>query len=209
MNEHYENETDREWAEQEEAMNRFMDKIDGEQNMMKYFSHFANFPTKTKKDIFRNLGIIAGCTALVFWCVFGLKYKDPLLFLVYGAITLFLCWKIFATFFYLRHAHFITFTGVLTESYPVGSKVLGDKHFIFKIVAEDGRELCFPYYDSQQFYFDQEVTLFINNRARIEMSEWGPYVSQYIEMIPTKEIDAKVEFLHGGGRDISAKEYLD
>lgn len=201
---------DKEWEAQEKRMLEFMDQTDSEQKLMKLYSKFSNFPQNIKKNIIINLITIIALTVIVVMSVVYLDYKHPLLFIVYLAASIFLGWKVFITYFYLKHAHFITFTGKITESYPVGSKISGNKHFVLKIVSDDGKELCFPYYDSQTLHFDQYVTLFINNNAAVDLSQWGPYISQYIEVIPTDEINSRLKLLdETDSTTMKAQDYIN
>lgn len=200
---------DKEWEEQERKMIKYMDQVDMEQRFLKLYSKFSNFPQSIKKNIITRIAFIIGIIILVFTAVFYLDYKNPVIFLIATVIPLFLLWQIFITFFYLKHAHFITFTGKITESYPVGTKITGNKHFVLKIISDSGKELCFPYYGSESFVYDQYLTLFINNNAKIDLSQWGPYLSQYIEVIPTDEIEARMELLDSVNSDsLKATDYL-
>lgn len=200
---------DKEWEEQERQLEKVMDAADAEQKMLKLYSHFSNFPRDTKMDIIRNICIVIGLTVFFFFSIFRLKYSSPVLYVAYITITVFLLWKVFATFFYLKHVHFITFTGKVVEAFAVGTKITGSKHWVVKLRSEEGRELCFPYYGSQKIYYDQNITLFINNQAEVDLSQWGPYISKYIEAIPTEEIETRLKFFdENAANNIKVQDYL-
>lgn len=199
-----------EWKEQEEKMLKYMSQTDMEQNYMKMYSRFSNFPSNIKKGIIINAIILCASAILMVLCILKLKYYSPLLIVAYILLTVILGWKIITTFFYLRHAHFITFTGRITESHVVGTKLMNNKHHVIKLVADDGKELSFPYYENSSLYFDQYITLFINNNAEIIPSSYGPYIERYIEAVPTDEIKSRME-MFGEFEDgsMGARDYID
>jgi len=183
------------WEEESKKMQAYMEETSMEQKYMKMYSCFSNFPTKIKREIITSICFVIGLTVLVLMCVFAMGYHTLLLFLVYTVITIFLIWKVFSTFFYLRHAHFVSFTGRITDSHIEGTKIFGTKHHILKLTADDGKELSFPFYGSETLNFDQYITLFININAEIMPSPYGPYVEQYIEAVPTDEIEARMSMM--------------
>lgn len=189
------------WIEKENVKNDY-------RNMYKSFS---NFPSLSKKTIYSNLTAIGIATILFCLCVLGMKYRAPLVFAVYILALLYFGFSIFTIFYRLRNANFIVFTGKITESFVVGSKLTNDKHFVLKLVSDDGKELAFHYYDKKQVNFEQELTLFIQEDATVDVTNYGPTISTYIEVIPTAELDARFEFFdkNEDTSEISAKDYID
>lgn len=198
-----------EWEKERLEMMEHMKKSYEEEEYLQMYSSFTNFPSNIKKNIIFNLSMITGLTIAIFVCVFAIHYFSLILFLTYFLFVGFLGWKTFSVFFYLKHVHFITFTGKIVESYFAGTKLTANKHFVLKLLSDDGKELCFPYYDNQTLNFDQYITLFINKDSEIIASPYGPMIESYIEAVPTEEIQAKLSLFKSKehGR-VNIKEYL-
>lgn len=177
------------------------------------YAKFENFPNNVKKQIYTNAVIMAGGVVLLALCIFGLKYVSVILCAAFGLIEFYLGIKLWATFHYLRNAKFKAFTGKIVESYPVGTKLMNNKHFVIKLRNEKDKELCFRYFGNENFKFDQNITLFIRENSDVVSSNYGPLVETYIEAIPTDDIKAKIQMIdaseEGRGSTMSLDSFLD
>ena len=167
----------------------------------KLYSNFSNFPIYIKKNIIINLAIIF--SIILTFIIFLTKLNFLLIF--------FLGFRCIYTISVLKNVNFVEFTGKVIESYPVGSKITKDFHFIVKLLSDDGKTLCFRYFRKETLMFDQYVTIYMNENEKISASNYGPMIENYIEAIPTDELDSKFKFtdLENGTSEISAEEYIN
>lgn len=172
-------------------LDEFAEETEKKNKYRKIYSRFENFPSNVKKTLFINLVIIIFVFILCFACIFKLKYVTPLLICVSFAIIFFLGIKSIMTIRYLKYADFITFTGKIIESYPIGSKLTNNFHYIVKLQNDEGKELCFRYFDKQTLMYDQSLTLFIRENSEIISSNYGPLIENYIEVVPTDDIESR------------------
>lgn len=174
-------------------LDEFIEQTEKKDKYKKLYSSFDNFPADIKKNIYMNIGIIIGIFFLFFICAFKLHYISALLIITCIAIVLFLGIKTIMTIRYLKTANFISFTGKIVESYPIGSKITNDSHYIIKLLSDDGKELCFRYFGKKTLMFDQYITIFIRENSEITTSDYGPLIETYIEAVPTDEIESRMK----------------
>lgn len=194
-------------------LDEFAAETEKKDRFRKVYSKFENFPANVKKNLFINLIIILSVFILCMICIFKLKYITPLLIAVTLAIIFFLGIKSIMTIRYLKYADFVTFTGKIVESYPVGSKLTNNFHYIVKLQNDEGKELCFRYFDKQTLMYDQSLTLFIRENSEIVSSNYGSLIENYIEVVPTDDIESRfiLEDIKddNNGETVSVKDYLE
>lgn len=194
-------------------MMKFVKNSEEKDTYMKIYSKFDNFPSNIKKQVFINIIIMIMVAIAFFVCVFGIKYISAILLITCGILEFYLGIKVWSTFFYFKNARFKSFTGKIIESYPVGSKITNNKHYVIKLKSENGKELCFKYFGSANLLYDQSITLFIHENSTITSSNYGPLVETYIEAVPTDDIKSKLEFMklqeEDGTDTISVDTFLD
>lgn len=177
----------------------------------KLYSNFNNFPVYIKKNIIINTTIIFAIILTFILFITKLHYFSFLFLIVCLLIIFFLGFRSIYTISILKNVNFIEFTGKIIESYPVGSKITKNRHFIVKLLSDDGKTLCFRYFRKESLVFDQYITIYMNEYEKIISSNYGPMIENYIEAIPTDEITSKFEFAKStdGNSEISAEEYIN
>lgn len=177
----------------------------------KLYSNFSNFPICIKKNIIINLAIIFSIILTFIIFLTKLNYFSILFLIVCVLLIFFLGFRCIYTISVLKNVNFVEFTGKVIESYPVGSKITKDFHFIVKLLSDDGKTLCFRYFRKETLMFDQYVTIYMNENEKISASNYGPMIENYIEAIPTDELNSKFKFtdLENGTSEISAEEYIN
>ena len=78
---------------------------------------------------------------------------------------------------------------------------------------DEGKELCFRYFDKQTLMYDQSLTLFIRENSEIISSNYGPLIENYIEVVPTDDIESRfiledIKDDNNGGT-VSVEDYLE
>lgn len=199
--------------EYDDFFDKFCEQIDKKEEYRKFYSSFENYPTSIKKMIFINISISLMILILFLICVL---YKDYFTFLLLAVCTLiisYLLLKVYVVISSFKNANFVTFTGKIIDSYECGSKVLNNKHFIIKLLSDEQKEMCFKYFGEEDFSYDQYLTLFIPEQAEIIISDYGPMVKSYIEVVSTDEIESRekiVEMKESKGKEkITANEFIN
>ena len=157
----------------------------------KMYSKIENFPKNIKNTIYFNAIIIGIVIICYFLALVQFKYFSGLLTAFSICLVAFLAIKTISLIAYFKNASFITFTGKIIESYPIGAKITNNLHFIIKLEDYEGKTLAFEYYDKNPLKFNQLITIFMREQSEISASDYGPFISSYIEVIPTDEIIAK------------------
>jgi hypothetical protein len=176
-----------------EELKKFGEDAKKQEKYRNIYSSFNNYPINIKKEIIKNILIAIAVTIAFLYCVFSIHYISVLLVVSCVALVGYLLLKTWAIDRHLKYADFIDFTGEIVESYPVGSKLANNFHYVIKLRNDEGKELCFRYFDNESLVFGQSITLFIRENAEVTTSAYGPIIENYIEAIPTDEIESKMQ----------------
>ena len=84
-------------------------------------------------------------------------------------------------------------TGNIIETYPIGSKLTNNFHYILKLGDENGKVLCCRYFDKDTLMYNQSMTIFIRRNSEITTCDYGPIIESYITVVPTDDIISKIE----------------
>lgn len=202
----YEQPMDEEMEKEFKYLDKMLERADEKNMYINMYKRFSNFPSNIKKDITFQACVIAAAWLLFLVSVIWLHYFSAVLLVALVGINVYMGLRIWTTFFYLKNAYFVTFTGKITESNPIGSKLTNNKHYILKLTNdESGKEMCFHYYGSQNLQYGQEMTLFLRHDATINPTSYGPMAESYIEAVLTDEIEA----YKNRDNDNSARHYID
>jgi len=206
---------DEEYYENDEDFIKFQQiikDIELKNMFKKMYSSIDNFPRNIKKNLYINTAISVAIIVLLFFILFKLKYFSWLLLIASLSLFAFLTIRNISTIIYFKHASFVTFTGRIIESYPIGSKFTNNLRFVIKIEDNDGSTLSFEYFDKRQLNFDQLITVFLRENTPISASDYGPFVGSYIEIVPTDEIISRKNMLELketlDSKNITIEDYL-